>query len=152
MKRLFLCFLLISFARLNAQQIKNDEVSIKEVIQSAYVEGLMNNGNKTKIESGFHSDFTLLGIDKGGNMWKYPIVKWKAQQMEKRKKGELPLKGNKRVSIIFETVDISGTAAIAKIRFYVGQKLTYIDYISLYKFESGWKMVSKIFYKVPDEN
>jgi len=36
---------------------------------------------------------------------------------------------------------------MAKIDFYVGDKLTYVDYISLYKFEEGWKMVNKIFYK-----
>ncbi|NOY49532.1 MAG: nuclear transport factor 2 family protein [Chlorobi bacterium] len=150
MKKLILFALLIIFARLNAQELKNDEASIKEVIQTAYVEGLMNEGNKTKIESGFHPDFTLLGIDKGDNMWKYPIANWKNQQLEKRNKGELPLEGNKKVAIIFETIDISGKAAMAKIQFYVGPKLTYIDYISLYKFESGWKMVSKIFYKVTD--
>ncbi|MBC8321836.1 MAG: nuclear transport factor 2 family protein [Bacteroidetes bacterium] len=37
---------------------------------------------------------------------------------------------------------------MAKFEFYIGNKLTYIDYISLDKFKDGWKIVSKIFYKL----
>jgi len=81
-------------------------------------------------------------------MWELPITDWKKQQSDKRKKGQLPLKGDQKVSVLFKSIDISGTAAVAKIEFYVGSKLTFIDYISLYKFESGWKIVSKIFYRL----
>jgi len=36
---------------------------------------------------------------------------------------------------------------MAKFEFYVGARLTFVDYQFLYKFGEDWKIVSKIFYK-----
>ncbi len=146
MKKLFVIIsLFLSFGVL-AQDLENDQELIKNVIQTAYVEGLQNEGNIEKIDSGIHPDFNLIGIDKGDKMWNLSISDWKAKTVKRLEAGELPRKEN-LISIKFLDVDVTGTAAVAKIEFYVGEKLTYVDYISLYKFESGWKMVNKIYYK-----
>ncbi|WP_321369893.1 nuclear transport factor 2 family protein [uncultured Draconibacterium sp.] len=149
MKKLIFVFV-ISVLCLNAssQNIEQEKEAIQKVIQTAYVEGLQNEGDTKKIDSGFHQHFHLLGISEGDEMWHLNINDWKSQQVKKREAGKLPLTGENKVSIKFQTIDITGTAAVAKIEFYIGTKLTYIDYISLYKFESGWKMVNKIFYKL----
>ena len=130
-----------------AQDLEEEKKAIKNVIQTSYVEGLQNEGDSDKIDSGFHADFNLLGIGEGGSMWKLPIADWKAKALKKKEDGKLPGE-DKKVSVKFASVDVTGTAAVAKIEFYVGKKLTYIDYISLYKFEDGWKMVNKIYYKI----
>jgi len=135
-----------------AQDISKDVEAIKEIIQSAYVDGLQNDGDMEKIDKGFHQDFNLLGIGKNNQMWKLPISKWKEDVAKKVETGEMPLKGENRVTIKFLNIDVTGTAAVAKIEYYIGQKLIYVDYISLYKFESGWKIVSKIFYKFPEKD
>jgi hypothetical protein len=132
---------------LNAQNNEEEKEAIKKVIQTAYVEGLQNEGDADKIDLGFHPDFNLLGIGKDNAMWKLPIADWKAKAVKKREEGKLP-SDDKKVSVKFQSIDVTGTAAVAKIEFYVGEKLTYIDYISLYKFDDGWKMVNKIFYKL----
>ena len=149
MKKLFFVCLLLA-ASLNAvsQSIEKEKEAIKKVIQTAYVEGLLNEGDAGKIDSGFHPQFHLLGISEGDEMWNLNIKDWKSRQVKKKTDGELPLKDDKKVSIKFKSVDVTGTAAVAKLEFFIGDKLTYIDYISLYKFESGWKMVNKIFYKL----
>jgi len=54
-----------------------------------------------------------------------------------------------RVNLL--AVNVSGKEASVKLEFYVADKLTYIDYLSLYKFEDGWKIVSKIFYRFPEK-
>ncbi len=131
-----------------AQDIEEEKKAIQKVIQISYVEGLQNEGNLEKIDQGIHPDFVLLGIGEGETMWKLPIDKWKEKTVKKLEEGKLPRK-DKPVTIKFLSIDITGTAAVAKIEFYVGEKLTYIDYISLYKFEGKWKMVNKIFYKLP---
>lgn len=133
-----------SFAQDNAKDIE----TIKATIQSAYVDGLQNDGDVDKIDKGFHPDFNLLGIGKNNQMWKLSITKWKEKVVQKVEKGEMPKKGDDRVTIKFLNVDVTGTAAVAKIEFYIGPKLTYIDYISLYKFDKEWKIVNKIFYKL----
>lgn len=146
MKKSFIVVCLFLSIGLFAQNTEKDQESIKDVIQTAYVEGLQNEGDIEKIDSGIHPEFNLLGIDKGDEMWNLSITDWKAKTVKRLEAGELPRKEN-LISIKFLDVDVTGTAAVAKNEFYVGEKLTYIDYISLYKFESGWKMVNKIFYK-----
>ncbi|MCF8373921.1 MAG: nuclear transport factor 2 family protein [Bacteroidales bacterium] len=151
MKKTYLILMLaLISASLFAQTkpINPEEEAIKKVIQTAYVEGLQNEGDIDKIDSGIHPGFNLLGIDKGDEMWKLSIADWKKSTVEKREKGQLPRTGDDMVSVQFKSIDITGTAAVAKIEFNVGKKLVYVDYISLYKFESGWKMVNKIYTKV----
>ena len=45
----------------------------------------------------------------------------------------------------FELVDIAGYAAVAKLEVYKGDTYFSTDYMLLYKFEEGWRIVSKIF-------
>lgn len=149
MKNLLLISLFISSILLSAQNVDMEKEAIKKVIQTAYVDGLQNEGDTAKIDSGIHPDFDLLGIGKENYMWKYSITDWKVDVLKKKEKGLFPRTGEKMVSVKFKNIDITGTAAVAKIEFFVGEKLTYVDYISLYKFENGWKMVNKIFYKFP---
>ena len=148
MKKIVLLSLILSSSILFAQNIDVEQEAIKKVIQTAYVEGLQNEGDASKIDSGIHPDFVLLGVGKDNEMWKYPITDWKAKVLEKRENGELPKTGDQMVSVKFVTVDVTGNAAMVKLEFYVGEKLTYVDYISLYKFDNDWKMVNKIFYKI----
>lgn len=114
------------------------------------MEGLQNEGDAAKIDSGFHPGFNLLGIGKGDNIWKLPIYTWKENALTDLEEGKKPKADAEKVTVNFLNVDVSGTAAVVKLEFLVGGQLKYIDYISLYKFESGWKIVSKIFYKTPE--
>jgi len=148
MKRIFLLFALcLVVFGLEAQSVNEEVMAIKKVIQSAYVEGIQNEGDISKIDAGIHPDFNLLGIGENGAIWKLPISEWKEKVIERKKKGQLPRSEDNLISIKFLSVDVTGTAAVAKFEFYVGEELKYVDYISLYKFTDGWKLVSKTFYK-----
>ncbi len=149
MKKLFflVTVALFSINENMAQSQTTEKEAVKNVVQSAYIDGLQNEGDKEKIEAGFHPDFYLLGIDKDDKMWRYAIKDWKAKAVEQRLKGELPLKGDKHVTANYKSIDITGNSAVVKLEYLVGGKRIYTDYLSLYKFDSGWKIVSKIFYK-----
>ena len=152
MKRIiFICLVLSLSWSVMAQNIEKEKEAIKKVIQTSYVEGLQNEGDLDKIDSGIHPDFHLIGIGKDNSMWDLPISKWKENIEKQKKEGHFPRSADKMVSVKFVNIDITGTAAVAKIRFYAGEKLKYIDYISLYHFSDGWKMVNKIFYKMPEK-
>lgn len=155
MKRLFtliaaLAITYATFAQTEAD-LARDREQIKNVIQTAYVEGLQNEGDQDKIDAGFHPGFRLLGTGQGNEMWELPIYTWKEQTARTVKEGKKPRKAGEEVSVKFLSIDITGTAAVTKIEFYVGEKLTFVDYISLYKFADGWKIVGKIFYKFPEQ-
>ena len=131
--------------------VSKDQQAIMDIVQTAYVEGLQNEGDLEKVDSGFHPGFELLGIGSGNQMWELPIYNWKETTKDAVEEGKKPRKEEELVSVNFLSVDVSGTAASVKLEFYVGEKLTYIDYLLLYKFEDGWKIVSKIFYKFPEK-
>jgi hypothetical protein len=133
-----------------AENVEKDKAAIKKVIQTAYVDGLQNEGDIDKIDSGIHPDFLLIGIGEENKMWSLPINEWKERTKKKKADGKFPRTGDKKVKVTFESIDITGTAAVAKIKFFVGKQLKYVDYIALYKFPNGWKMVNKIYYKFPE--
>jgi hypothetical protein len=149
-KTIFLFLLYLAGLQIQSQTVNQNDAEIeqiKKVIQTAYVEGLQNEGNFSKIEKGFHPKFALLIPGKGNEMEKFTLTEWKEKIKTDLASGKLPRKEEDRVSIKFLYVDITDNAAVAKFEFYVGSKLSFMDYQFLYKFEDGWKIVSKIYHK-----
>ena len=154
MKKLSLLVIVLfsSLIHLYAQdEVQKEQELIKKVIQEAYVDGLCNNADAEAVNKGFHPGFTLIGAGQGNTMWKYPIYNWIENAKAGKKKGLKYSFQNEFTTVKFLFVDVVGTIATAKIEFYEGDSLNYIDFLSLLKFEDGWKIVSKIAYPVPKE-
>ncbi|MBI9038135.1 MAG: nuclear transport factor 2 family protein [Bacteroidales bacterium] len=139
----FLAFLfpVLMFAQDNQNEEKE---AIKIVIQTAYVDGLQNNGDLTKTEQGFHPGFNLLGVNHNG-LTKFPIYSWIEYAKNKQKENPEPPAENEKVSCEFVMIDITDKAAVAKIELLKDSKKIFTDYLSLYKFNEGWRIVSKIY-------
>ena len=71
---------------------------------------------------------------------KFPIYNWIYYREMGKAKNPDPLPEEELTSCDFEFIDITGTAAVAKIHLTKGGKKTYTDYLSLYKFTEGWKI------------
>lgn len=127
------------------QNEEADKKAIENVIQSAYVEGLQNEGDSVKIDAGFHPEFRLLGIGDEKELRKYDLKDWRARQIQNRKANKLPRPQEHLVSFKTVFIDITGDVAVAKIDYLEGNQRTYVDYISLYRYDSGWRIVSKIY-------
>ena len=123
-----------------------DVESVKMVIVESYIEGIHRNQDPEAILKGFHPDFAMVMV-KDGEVSKMTIQELVARIEEGNKKG------NKRPAVEttyeFATVEVSGTAAVARIELFKDGKLTYTDFMSLYKFDDGWKIVNKIYYRHP---
>ena len=143
--KIMLLILVLSSSFSFCQSDNEDQKAIKKVIQSAYVEGIQNEGNASKIEAGFHPEFRLLGLGNNNKMWTLPIAQWKQNALKKRQQGKLPRTNSNLYKVEFEMIDITNKAAIVKLRCYIGTEQKYVDYISLYKFGNEWKIVNKIF-------
>lgn len=128
---------------------KNDKEAIKKLILTAYVDGLQNKGDLDVTRNGFYPGFDLL-IFKNTMVEKLPIYNWITYAEMQKAKEPKPLSEEELTTCEFELIDITGTAAVAKIHLTRGGKKIYTDYLSLYRFDDGWKIVSKIYYKIPE--
>jgi Putative lumazine-binding len=125
---------------------KNKEVeSIKTLIKKSYFNGAFNALDTKAMAEGFHSDF-LLYTAKGEELQKLPIKEWIASIEANKAKPDFDAKTRKYEGKIVQ-VDVTDIAATAKIELSKDGKLIFTDYLSLYKFDSGWKIVGKIYFR-----
>lgn len=124
---------------------QTDEERIHQVITQAYIQGIHNSGNADEIRKGFHPSFTMLRLV-DDNVKPYPIAEWiDAIALKKKENPQTPPKTDGK----FISIDITGTAAIVKLELFREEKKIFTDYLVLYKFTEGWKIVSKTFYRHP---
>lgn len=141
MKQISLFLLLFSFsAGLFAQ---SEEDAIKKVVQEAYIDAMQNLGDLEVARQGFHPDFEML-LFRDGQMSKLHIKDWIAR-VEQRKAN--PPSTPPNITGKFIDVEITGTVAVVKLVLYRDGIKIFTDYLSLYKFDDGWKMVSKVYYQ-----
>jgi hypothetical protein len=135
-----------AFNFIQAQETENEKKEIQNVIQTAYVDGLQNKGNVEDIVDGFHPGFNLLGV-RDNMLTKFPIYSW-VQSFEQRKVSDpTPPTEEQKITCDYLLIDITGNAAMAKIQLNRNKELLFTDYLQLYKFNDGWKIVSKIYYR-----
>jgi hypothetical protein len=120
----------------------NEKEAIKKVIDVAYIQGIHGNQDERKIKSGFHKDFAMLVLVKN-QLEKVTIDTWLTRIEEMKRVN--PDLWAADTHYKFELVDETGFAATAKLDVYKGNVHFSTDYMLLYKFEEGWKIVSKVF-------
>jgi hypothetical protein len=123
----------------------NDEEVIRQVIQTSYINGIQNGGSAEDIRKGFHPSFTMLRLVEN-EIKPLPIEEWISNIEKNNAKNEpAPPKAEGK----FISIDITGTAAVVKLDLFRNNKRTFTDYLVLYKFNEGWKIVSKTYFRYP---
>ncbi|HKL07804.1 MAG TPA: nuclear transport factor 2 family protein [Bacteroidales bacterium] len=143
---LLICVFVFSISTLFAQSIDKEIEAIKKIIQTAYVDGLQNKGSVADIEQGFHPGFNLLGV-RDNMLTKFPIYSWINSHKKRLAADPSPPTDEQKITCKFLDIDVTGNAAMAKIELYRNQQLLFTDYLQLYKFDEGWQVVSKIYYR-----
>lgn len=141
MKTVSLIFLLFCAPYILFAQ--NEEKAIKKVIQEAYIDAMQNLGDLELARKGFHPEFEML-LFRNGQMSKFHIKDW-MERVEHRKAN--PPLNPPNITGKFIDLEITGTVAVVKLELYRDGNKIFTDYLSLYKFEDGWKMVSKVYYQ-----
>jgi hypothetical protein len=119
-----------------------DKEAIKQVIEKAYIQGIHGNQDEKTVKSGFHQDFAMLVLQDNA-LDKVTVDEWltRVEVM----KAENPSLWEAETRRTFELVDVAGYAAVAKLEVHKGTTHFSTDYMLLYRFEEGWRIVSKIF-------
>jgi hypothetical protein len=124
---------------------QNDEQQVKQVVTTAYIQGIHNGGPTADIRAGFHPTFNMLRL-MDNQVKPLPIEEWisniektRAQQTAQPQKTEG----------IFVSVNVAGSAANVVLDLYRADKKIFTDNLLLYKFTEGWRIVSKTYYRHP---
>ncbi len=120
----------------------DESADVKAVVQSAYVEGVHAKGDAALMRQGFHPDFRMLVL-RDGKMSAVTLEEW-IGRLEARNK-ENPNAAKPAIKSEYPLVDVTGNAAVVRVELSRDGKHTFTDYLSLYKFPEGWKIVGKIF-------
>jgi hypothetical protein len=132
---------LLVFVSSFATLAQTDEDAVKQVIQTAYIDGIQNRGSIEEIRKGFHSSFTMLRLMEN-QVKPLGIEEWIIEKAKKDNPNPAPIakaEGN------FVNVDVTGNAAVVKLELYRESKKVFTDYLVLYKFTEGWRIISKSF-------
>ncbi len=130
-----------SFDKSNAAE----EEAVKELITKSYVHGAFNELNPDAMLNGFHPDFAIFSA-KGEEISKYPIGTWAESVRERKGKDDFDASKNKWEHN-FAEVDVTGGSASVKIELSKDGEKVFTDYLSLLKFDSGWKIVAKVYHR-----
>lgn len=133
-------FITFSFAGQTVEKKECDDkevMAVKTVIKEAFLKGIHIDRDVEAVKKGFHPDFTMLVV-KDETIDKIPLSKW-IEKVEKWKEKEPEIKVKKDFKLAM--LDVIGNAAVARIDAYNEGKCEFTDYLSLYKFNDGWKIV-----------
>jgi hypothetical protein len=149
MRKLFFTAIAMLITLSISAQNKEEKDAIIKVIDAAYVQGIHNATDIDNINKGFHPGFNLLGIGQDGKeLTQYPIKTWEASVRKRVEDGQLPAV---KTTAKYPMINITGQAAVAKVELFRGGRQIYTDYLFLYKFEEGWRIVSKVYNTTPKE-
>ncbi len=124
---------------------------IEKVVTDAYVDGVHNFRDPAAMRRGFHPSFEMLSL-RDGKLARLTLDNW-IEGMEARNLKEPPPKFSpdapRETTAKFVAVEIAGTAATCKVEIWRGGKQLFTDFLALYQFADGWKIVGKTFYRHP---
>ncbi len=140
-----LAFLFLSCVLSNSSEAVEDSAeAVKKVIEESYIRGIHIERNIPAIKKGFHPDFTMLSL-KEGVVERLSINEW-IESIEKSLVDN-PNPPKREITWDFAMVEVSGDAAVARIEMYRDGKHIFTDFMSLYRFSDGWKIVGKIYFR-----
>ena len=122
------------------------EQAIREVIERAYIEGIHLEQDEEKVRRGFHPEFRML-VRRGEEVLPVDSGTFLARVIDRRR--EDPAAFESELSYEIEVLDRAETAAVARIDLSRSGVHQFTDYMLLYRFADGWKIVSKAFHAYP---
>ena len=123
-----------------------DTNDVKSHILDTYINGAFNKRDVVSMRKGFHDDFAIFSAD-GEALAKFTIDEWTAGLEKSIREGYDAGDPKNSWAHKFVSVDVTGGSAAAKIELYNEGVHIYTDYLSLLKFDSGWRISAKVYHQ-----
>jgi len=117
---------------------------VEAAIVAGYVDGVHRNQDGDAIRKGLHEQF-VMSILRSNSVIHVTRDDWIAR-IEKSKSKTPADTPSPEITYEFTLLDHTGDAAVAKIDLFRDGEHAFTDYMSLYHFEEGWKIVGKTFH------
>lgn len=140
--------LLAGGAALAGDDLSADQLAVRSVVQDAYVDGIHNFRNVEAIRQGFHPGFEMLML-RDGELGKLPIADWIARIETSNAAKPIPPDAPRTTAAAYPLIDVTGDVAVCKVELTREGTLVFTDYLLLYRFAEGWKIVGKAYYRHP---
>ena len=124
---------------------QTDEDQVRQVVMTAYVGGIHNGGPVEDIRKGFHPTFNMLRL-MDNQVRPLPIEEW-ITNIEKSRSQQTS--SPQKTEGKFVSVTVTGSAANVVLELHRTDKKIFTDNLLLYKFNEGWRIVSKTYYRWP---
>jgi len=121
---------------------QSDADAIRGVIEKAYIEGIHTTQDEAAVRRGFHPDF-IMYVLKDNTLVKFTVDNWLARVQQL--KASNPQLWSEKTRCTYRSLEIAGYTAVVEIDVYKGDTLFSTDFMLLYKFSEGWRIVSKTF-------
>jgi hypothetical protein len=145
---LLLSVTLMAFSSINWNE-SNAEIKeveeIREVLLKGYVHGAFNELDPDAMAETFHEDFAIFSPN-GNEISRYPISRWVESTRQRKQNPDFDPQNNKWEPK-FVNISVSGNAASVTLELHHQDKHVYTDYLSLLKFDDGWKVVAKVYHQ-----
>ena len=125
---------------------QQDVERVKSHIIETYLNGAFNARNIDAMRRGFHEEFAIFSAE-GNDLGRFPIGVWTTKLEQSLADGYDAADPKNIWRYEFATVDVTGGAAIVKLHLYNEDVHIYTDYISLLRFERGWRIAAKIYHQ-----
>ena len=132
---------LVTITAGGAMAAEEERRAIESVIRTAYIEGVHVKGDPALMRKGFHPDFRMFML-RDGALTTITLDEWagRIEKAAKERTGPAP-----QIRAEFPLVDVVKDEAVARVEVHRDGKHIFTDYLSLYRFADGWKIVGKIF-------
>ena len=124
---------------------QEDRTAVEAIVKAAYVDGVHADFDPRAMRKGFDPAFRMQVL-RDGTITSLTLEEW-IERMEKSVRENPAPKPVVRHE--FKLVDVTGTAAVARVELWRDGRHVFTDYLSLYKRPDGWKMAAKTFYAHP---
>ncbi len=123
----------------------NNNEEIKDFVNKA-VDTMYNQKNVEKIRQYYHPGYTLFKM-RNNTLVTMPLHNRCSFNIEK---SETKDENSEKVTIRFKSVSMYETAATVCFDYFKGDRQTCVDFMSLYKFDKGWRIVSQTTHHLGD--
>jgi hypothetical protein len=142
MKKFFVLSFVLFFAVagfVNADT--SEEEAVKKAVVEGYIEGIFLKGDADLVKKRWHEECEIV-VFKDGELDKIPVTRW----IEHLEEHSGPLMPDIKVTYEFDDVKVVGSAAFVVVKVFFDGKQKYTDFLNLYRFDSGWKIIAKTYY------